>query len=62
MKDERLWNKIMGVSTLKKWMDEDEVVNWVYFLLIKNRSMSGENLLIDNGKYRLNSKFVWPNE
>ena len=62
MKDEKLWNQIMDVTPLKKWMDEDEVVDWVYFLLIKNRSMSGENLLIDNGEYRLNSKFVWPNE
>ncbi len=62
MKDEKLWKKIMEVTPLKKWMDEEEVADWVYFLLIKNHSMSGENLLIDNGEYRLNSKFVWPND
>lgn len=58
--DPKLWKEVMEVTPLKKWMNEDEVAEWVYFLLIKNKSMSGQDLLIDNGEQDLNSTFVWP--
>lgn len=56
------WNKIMKVTPLKKWMSEEEVCEWVYFLLIINKSMSGQDVLVDNGEYNLNSTFVWPKQ
>lgn len=59
--DKESWDKIMNATPLKKWMSEKEVAEWVYFLLVINKSMSGEDLLIDNGEYRLNNTFVWPN-
>ena len=61
MKDSKSWEKIMEVTPMKKWISLDEVNEWVYFLLTKNKSMSGEDLLIDNGEYKLNNTFVWPN-
>ena len=61
MKDTKSWEKIMEVTPMKKWISLDEVNEWVYFLLTKNKSMSGEDLLIDNGEYKLNNTFVWPN-
>lgn len=60
IKDERLWNAIMRVTPLKQWTTLDEVCDWVEFLTLKNRSMSGQNLLIDNGEKNLNPTFVWP--
>lgn len=60
MNDKDSWEQIMKVTPLKKWMSLEEVVDWVSFLLIKNKSMSGEDLLIDNGEYKLNNSFVWP--
>lgn len=60
MKDPQLWQQIMNVTPLKKWMSEDEVVDWVIFLTLTNKSMSGQNILIDNGESDLNSTFVWP--
>ena len=60
MEDEACWKQIMDVTPLKKWMSEEEVAEWVYFLLVHNRSMSGQDVLIDNGEYDLNSTFVWP--
>lgn len=54
------WKKIMDVTPMNKWMTTDEVADWVLFLTTKNRSMSGENLIIDNGEMRLNASFVWP--
>ena len=60
MNDPALWDRIMSVTPLKKWMSADEVADWVTFLTLTNRSMSGQNLLIDNGEADLNGTFVWP--
>ena len=49
-----------NVTPMKKWATLDEVCDWVYFLLINNKSMSGQDLLIDNGERDLNNTFVWP--
>ena len=62
MNDADCWRRIMDVTPLKKWMSPEEVADWVVFLTLTNRSMSGQNLLIDNGEYDLNSTFVWPEE
>ena len=62
MNDPVLWEKIMAVTPLKKWMTEEEAASWVYFLTVTNRSMSGQNVLIDNGEKDLNPTFVWPEE
>jgi 3-oxoacyl-[acyl-carrier protein] reductase len=40
-------------------MTEDEAADWILFLTLVNRSMSGQNLLIDNGEAELNPTFVW---
>ena len=60
MKDPALWRAIMDVTPMKKWTTLDEVCEWVVFLTLVNRSMSGQNLLIDNGEMQLNPTFVWP--
>ncbi len=60
VQDSRAWKKIMHVTPLKKWMTEEEVADWVYFLLVVNRSASGQDFLIDNGEKDLNCTFVWP--
>ena len=62
MDDKESWQKIMDATPLKKWMSEEEVSEWVYFLLVVNKSASGIDVLIDNGEANLNSKFVWPNK
>ena len=54
------WDKIMEATPLKKWATEEEVAEWVYFLLVINKSASGQDILIDNGEFNLNSTFVWP--
>ena len=59
MEDKEAWEKIMDVTPLKKWMTLDEVSDWIYFLLVTNKSMSGQDILIDNGEKNLNNTFVW---
>ena len=60
MEDPGMWNAIMAVTPMKKWTTLEEVCQWVVFLTTVNRSMSGQNLLIDNGEKDLNPTFVWP--
>lgn len=45
-------------SLLKKWATPEEIADWIYFLAIVNKSMTGEDLLIDNGEM-LKSNFIW---
>ena len=59
MGDKEAWERIMEVTPLKKWMTEDEVADWVLFLTTVNRSMSGQDILVDNGELDLNCTFVW---
>ena len=59
MENEKSWNQIMNVTPLKKWMTLAEVCDWVYFLTMTNKSMTGQDILVDNGEYNSNSTFVW---
>ena len=56
--DEHLWNDIMNVTPMKKWASAEEIAEWIWFLLMVNKSMTGQDIIIDNGE-RINSKFVW---
>ena len=60
MENEKCWNQIMEATPLKKWATLEEVCDWIYFLTVINKSASGQDILIDNGEYNLNSTFVWP--
>ena len=59
MDDERMWNRIMELTPLKRWATAAEIAEWVYFVGVTNRFMTGQNLLIDGGEAGA-SEFVWP--
>ena len=59
IEDKRSWEQIMRVTPLKKWMTLSEVCDWVYFLTVTNKSMTGQDILVDNGEYNSNNTFVW---
>lgn len=58
MNDPKLWQQIMELTPLKKWATPEEIAEWTYFVAVVNRSMTAEDILIDNGEY-MNAKFVW---
>ncbi len=60
MEDEALWGKIMELTPLKKWASAEEIAQWAYFVTAVNKSMTGEDILIDNGETKLNGSFIWP--
>ncbi len=58
MNDPKLWAQIMELTPLKKWADEDEIAEFAYFLTVVNKSMTAQDILVDNGEAN-NYKFIW---
>lgn len=59
MDDPKLWNRIMELTPLKRWASPEEIAEWIYFVAVNNRFMTGQNLLIDGGEAG-RAEFVWP--
>lgn len=58
MKDEKMWNKIMSLTLIPKWASAEEIAEWAYFVTAVNKSMTAQDILIDNGE-AAKSEFVW---
>ena len=61
MDDPVLWERIMSLTPLRRWATPEEIAEWVYFVAVTNRFMTGQNLLIDGGEAG-SFDFVWPEE
>ena len=59
MDDERMWSRIMDLTPLRRWASPEEIAEWIYFVAVQNRFMTGQNLLIDGGEAG-RTEFVWP--
>ena len=53
-----LWQKVMDETPLKKWATPEEIAEWTYFVAVINKSMTAQNILIDNGE-AANNTFIW---
>ena len=58
--DEKLYKAVLDETLLKKWATPEECAEWVYFMTVINKSMTAQDVLIDNGEV-MNQKFIWPN-
>ena len=58
MNDPALWRRIMDVTPLKKWAEPQEIAEWAYFMTAVNRSMTAQDILVDNGE-EAKADFVW---
>lgn len=58
MDDPALWEQIMEQTPLKRWAQPEEIADWIYFVAVDNRFMTGQNLLIDGGEAG-NNHFIW---
>lgn len=61
VKDEKLFKEALSESLLGKWAEPQEIAEWAYFLAAVNKSMTGEDLFVDNGEM-LKSNFIWPKQ
>lgn len=53
-----LWKQIMDETPLKKWASAEEIAEWAYFVTAVNRSMTAQDIIIDNGE-SAKAHFVW---
>ena len=58
MNDERMWNRIMSLTLIPKWASAEEIAEWAYFVTVVNKSMTAQDILIDNGE-AAKAEFVW---
>ena len=56
--DERLWAAVMDESLLYKWAQPEEIAEWIYFVAVVNKSMTAQDILIDNGE-QAKANFIW---
>lgn len=49
-KDEYLLRRVADEGLLKKWIMPEEIAQWLYFVTVVNVSMTGQDILIDNGE------------
>lgn len=54
----KLWAQIMDETPLRKWASPEEIAEWAYFVAVCNRSMTAQDILIDNGE-AARSNFIW---
>jgi 3-oxoacyl-[acyl-carrier protein] reductase len=61
VKDRTLWNKLMKITPMKKWMTAEECADWIYFMTVINKSCTGVDILIDNGENSIpvSTEFIW---
>lgn len=58
MNDPELWPKIMNETLLPKWAEPEEIAEWAYFMTVINRSMTAQDVLVDNGE-EAKANFIW---
>lgn len=56
--DEKMWQEIMNETLLPKWATVEEIAEWAYFVTAINKSMTAQDILVDNGE-AAKSNFVW---
>ena len=58
LEDEVLYQAVKAETLLGKWAEAEEVAELAYYLTVQNRSITGEDILMDNGEM-LRSHFIW---
>lgn len=58
LNDEHLYSLVLNETLLNKWATSEEIAEFVYFTSVINKSMTGEDIFIDNGE-KLKSNFIW---
>lgn len=56
--DPKLWQAVMNETLLPKWASTEEIAEWAYFVTVCNKSMTAQDILIDNGE-AAKSNFIW---
>lgn len=60
MESQELWSKIMDITPLKKWAEPEEIADLIFYLTVTNKSITAQNILVDNGERDARDTFIWP--
>lgn len=58
LEKETLYSAVLNETLLKKWATPEEIAALAVALTVENRSITGEDILVDNGEM-LKSNFIW---
>lgn len=58
LEDPELYKQVLNETLLYKWASAEEIAEWVYFIAVVNKSMTGQDIIIDNGELS-KFNFVW---
>ena len=58
LEDDTLHEMVLKETLLNKWASAREIAEWVYFVAVVNQSMTGQDIIIDNGELS-KFNFVW---
>ena len=56
--NQKAWDLIMDETPMHKWIDSEEAAKWIWFVAYENRSMTAQDVVIDNGEM-YNHQFIW---
>ena len=59
IQNKTLFQKALAENLFGRWAEPSEIAEWAYFLTVVNKSMTGEDVLVDCGEM-VKSNFVWP--
>ena len=53
-----LWKAVLNETMLNRWAISEEIAEWIYFMAVTNKSMTAQDILVDNGEMA-KSNFIW---
>ncbi|MDE7095330.1 MAG: SDR family oxidoreductase [Anaeroplasmataceae bacterium] len=53
-----LYEKVLNETLLNRWASAEEIAEWAYFVTVINKSMTAQDILIDNGE-AAKFNFIW---
>ena len=56
--DSKKYKAVLDETILNKWASLDEIADLVYFLAVTNKSITGQDIIIDNGE-SIKRTFIW---
>lgn len=58
LNDEKLYKNVLNETLLNKWAEANEIADLVYYLAVINKSITGQDIIIDNGE-SIKRNFIW---
>ena len=58
LESKELYEAVLNETLLHAWATAEEIAQWAYFVTVINRSMTAQDILIDNGE-QAKFNFIW---